>query len=181
VMLWLLTKSQIIKVAMTAWRAVVMISRLNEVVPALEAAREKLGRRAASLHLMKKAELVALAVNEMGLTYAKAEKETVDSLRFLLRTARKTMEEAAKAQSEWAIPAGLARMSLATLLDEATRRSLETMRLKNGKIASKTRDQLIYEIRLHAAEQGCGEPPPLLPVAEVYEEMYEENQDFVMN
>ena len=180
-MLWLLTKSQTLKVAMTAWRTVVVIARLNEVVPALEAAREKLGRRAASLHLMRKAELVALAVIELGLTCAKAEKETVDSLRFLLRTARKTMADVEAAKSEWVIPTGLARMSLAALTDEAARRSLETMRLKNGKSVSKTRDQFIYEIRLHVAEQGCGEPPPLLPVAEVYEEVFEEDQDFVMN
>ena len=71
----------------TQWRLVAVLTDLESLRTDNKRLIEKLGKQSASIWTMKKAELVEIARQELGMTRAKAEQETVVSLRERIRAA----------------------------------------------------------------------------------------------
>ena len=115
--------------------------RAERVTLALADARAKMGKLISSMWLMRKADLVRLATEELGWSSTKAMKTTVGQLRLALREHR-----AALWGPGTSLPTGLTRMRLDELKVEAAQRSIP---LQASEAHSKTREMLIRDIREH--------------------------------
>ena len=124
-----------------AWRLALECERAERAAQALEEARSKLGKLSSSIWLMRKEELVRLAMEELGWTHGKAMKTTTGQLRLALREHRAALRGPAGS-----LPTGLSRMKLDELQVEATQRSI-LLQTPEGR--RKTREMLIRDIREH--------------------------------
>ena len=87
-----------------------------------EQVRQRLQRRTNSIWNMKKAELVEVAMAELSMTLAQAEKETVTTLRENIKMRRDSQEMALDPMMN--LPKGLERMRKEELEEEMKKRGL---------------------------------------------------------
>ena len=118
-----------------------------------ERLRERLGKQKDSIWTMTKDELVEVAHRELQMSYQKAQKETVVTLRERIRQARAKLGPQPEADPMLRIPKGLERMALADLSQECARREISSpMTDKRGP----TRASLIVLIRDDVEERNAG-------------------------
>ena len=138
---------QTVIMAWKAWYQEMVIGCLEQQV---QSGPETGEYRPTSIWQMRKAELVELAVLELGWPRRQAEAETVGQLRLALREMRDEQKATtALASPQSALPKGLNRMLLAQLREEATTRQIELTKA-DGK--SKTREELIRDVKRHVGE-----------------------------
>ena len=105
-----------------AWKIVlterVLVGQMAEV----ESLKKKLGKKSDSIWNMNKAELSEIARKELGMNAAKAEKETVITLREKIKNSREVTKVALDPMCQ--LPKGLNRMKLEELLEEMKKREL---------------------------------------------------------
>jgi hypothetical protein len=103
------------------------------------------GKKKESIWLMTKDDLVEVAQRELGMTRARAAKETVVTIREKIRRARKQSEEEEDPHN-W-LPKGLALMTADQLRIECIQRGMDVEALPGEKGPFKTRPQMILMIR----------------------------------
>ena len=140
---------QMVIMAWKAWYQEMVIGCLEQQVQSVPETGEY---RPTSIWQMRKAELVEPAVMELGWPRRQAEAETVGQLRLALRE-RKAEQKAARVLTspQSVLPKGLNRMKRVQLQEEATTRHIEVTRADGRR---KTKEELIRDVRRHAAEVG---------------------------
>ena len=104
------------------WRLGLECERSERITLALVDARAKLGKLVSSIWLMRKADLVRLAMEELGWSSTRATKTTVGHLRFALREHRVALPGPGTS-----LPTGLSRMSPAAATAIATATATATV------------------------------------------------------
>ena len=109
-----------------AWQLRVALVNVAALAAENQSLKTKLGKRDNSIWQMNKAGLVEVARQELGMTIAAAEKETVTTLREKIRANRK--KETMNQDPLTVLPKGLEKMTWLELHEEMQKRSLPTPR-----------------------------------------------------
>ena len=138
---WL--RSLLLRLALTNWWLVTALT----VSQALKTENERLRliNPKESIWQMKKAELIEVAISELGFTRVQASSRTVIELRELLRKARKQHQEEEDPLRK--LPPKMEKLTADELVKECTRRSISAAPLLGEKGPRKTRAQMTIAIR----------------------------------
>ena len=137
------------RVALTNWR-LAAVQTMNQALLTENERLRKINPKE-SIWQMKKAELVEVAVAELGITRVQASVITVDELRERLRVARKQSKEEEDPLTK--LPVGMGKMKAAELVVECTKRCISVAPLPGEKGTQKTRPQMMLEIRNDVARR----------------------------
>jgi len=134
----------LLRLAFLAWKS----TSQELVIDYLEKENHKLsqeiGRRQTSIWAMRKDELVRKAREELGMSHADAESETVGQLRLLLKEHAEIYQK-----PRLNLPKGLTRMTHAQLLEACDKQGIPTED-SGGRLGLKTREMMIRDLKLHA-------------------------------
>ena len=118
------TRTQKLRMIFMAWQLRVAVVSVAALAAENQSLKMKLGKRNNSIWEMKKADLVEVARQELGMTIAAAEKETVTTLREKIRANR--MKLTTNQDPLTVLPKGLEKMTWLELHEEMQKRSLPT-------------------------------------------------------
>ena len=125
-----------------AWKAEWATGEYGRLKDENKRLAQSLGRQATSIWHMRKADLVDAAVKELKMSRAVAEEHRVGELQLLLKEARAAAEAAVSPDNPLeSVPAGISRMKLAELQQQAEARSIAP-----GKMG---REEIIRAIKAH--------------------------------
>ena len=133
----------LLRLALSNWRLI--ITQTANAALRTENARLKQINPRESIWIMRKAELIEVAIAELGLTRVQADNKTVDELRELLRVSRNQTRE--EQDPLLRLPVGLSKMSAEAMVAECTRRAISVAPVEGQKGIRKTRPQMMIEIR----------------------------------
>ena len=136
-------RSLLLRLVMSNWR-LVAVQTSNQAL-LTENERLQMINPKESIWQMRKAELIELAIAELQVTRAAATKMTVEELRERLRLERKKAKDEEDPLQR--LPKGLSKMTAAQLRAECTQRLISVAPLPDEKRLTKTRPQMMLEIR----------------------------------
>ena len=110
----------LLRLALSNWRLI--ITQTTNAALRTENARLKQINPRESIWLMRKAELIEVAVAELGLTRVQAGDRTVEELRERLRVSRRQTKE--EEDPLLRLPVGLSKMTAEALVVECTKRAI---------------------------------------------------------
>ena len=137
------TRSLLVRLTFASWRMVTALTSSQTLQAENQRLREINPKE--SIWLMKKADLVEVAIAELGYTRTQATAKTVIELRERLRVSRKEHRE--EEDPLLKVPAKMERMVVEELVSECTRRAISVAPLPGEKGARKTRAQMMIAIR----------------------------------
>ena len=133
----------LLRLALSNWRLI--ITQTTNAALRTENARLKQINPRESIWIMRKAELIEVAVAELGLTRVQAGNKTVEELRELLRVSRNQTRE--EQDPLLRLPVGLSKMTAEALVAECTRRAISVRPVEGQRGIRKTRPQMMIDIR----------------------------------
>ena len=132
------------KCVLQAWLLITTQTQLAAMEAENKRLRDKLGKQATNIWMMRKGELVELAVDELRIPRERAEKMLVPELRERIRAAREPLGPEDPLSVK---PPGLSRMTKEQLQAECDQRNLTYVEYPDGKETFLTRGQMLVLIQ----------------------------------